>query len=56
MLRNPAWPPAHTVQANEGEVEGEAEILKNAGTCLRLQRRSVAEAESKELDLSNNQE
>lgn len=48
-LRNTAWPQAHTVQANEGKVEGEAEILQNEVTCLRLQRRSVAEAEPKEL-------
>lgn len=49
MLRNTAWPQAHTVQANEGKVEGEAELLKNEVTCLRLQRRSVAEAEPTEL-------
>lgn len=48
-LRNTAWPQAHTVQANEGKVEGETEILRNEVTCLRLQRRSVAEAEPKEL-------
>lgn len=32
-----------------GKVEGEAEILKNEETCLRLQGRSVAQAGPKEL-------
>lgn len=49
MLRNTAWPQAHTVRANEGKVEGKAEIQKNEVTRLRLRRRSVAEAEPKEL-------
>lgn len=44
-----SWPWAHTVQAKEGKVEGEAEILKKEITCLRLQGRSVAQAGPREL-------
>lgn len=47
-----SWPRAHTAQAKGGKVEGEAAILKEEGTCLRLQGRSVAQAGPKELSES----